>query len=331
MKLDYEAMASQLLRAVRGRRSQVAFSRRLGYASNVAYTWESGRRWPTASTFLHALQRTGVDVPTVLTTFALPPQPGAPRAASTQLDGPDRVAAFLQALKGNASVREIALRAGRSRFAVSRWLKGQAEPRLPDLLRVVQAMSLRVLDLVAQLVDPAELPSTRRAWRRLEATRALARASPWAQAVLLALELDSYRDTPSHDDAWLADHLRIHPGHVTDAIGMLLQTGQISRRGDHYVPVVIQAVDVGPTPSGPSPHALKAHWSEVALQRLREGAPGLFSYNLVVVSEHDLAQIEALQRAHYRAIRALVADSEPAERLVLLNLQTVPIDVGQAT
>ena len=42
--IDYEALASEVIRALRGDRSQLAFSRRLGRASNVVYAWESGAR-----------------------------------------------------------------------------------------------------------------------------------------------------------------------------------------------------------------------------------------------------------------------------------------------
>ena len=59
---NYEALASELLRALRGERSQSAFARRLGYKSNIVYSWEAGRAFPTASRALRAAQRTGVDV-----------------------------------------------------------------------------------------------------------------------------------------------------------------------------------------------------------------------------------------------------------------------------
>src|SRR5688572_10943441 len=57
-----ERLAQQFLRAVRGQRSQAAFSRRLGFASRVAAEWESGRRVPSAKTALIACARTGIDV-----------------------------------------------------------------------------------------------------------------------------------------------------------------------------------------------------------------------------------------------------------------------------
>ena len=39
-ELDFEQIARELLVALRGKRSQTAWSRRLGYKSNVAYAWE---------------------------------------------------------------------------------------------------------------------------------------------------------------------------------------------------------------------------------------------------------------------------------------------------
>ena len=35
-----------------------------------------------------------------------------------------------------------------------------------------------------------------------------------------------------------------------------------------------------------------------------------------------------MQRAHYRAVRALVSGSESPDRLVLLNVHTLPLDRG---
>ena len=64
--MDFEALAQQLVRAIRAHRSQTAFSRWLGYKSNVVYTWEAGRRWPTASEFVRAGQKT------LITEFASP-------------------------------------------------------------------------------------------------------------------------------------------------------------------------------------------------------------------------------------------------------------------
>lgn len=57
-----EAAAQQFLRALRGKRSQRAFARRLGYRGNPMTDWEHGRRYPTAQEALRAAARVNIDV-----------------------------------------------------------------------------------------------------------------------------------------------------------------------------------------------------------------------------------------------------------------------------
>ncbi|HKO93224.1 MAG TPA: helix-turn-helix transcriptional regulator, partial [Polyangiaceae bacterium] len=115
---DFEAIASELLRALRGERSQTAFARRLGYKSNIVYSWEAGRAFPTAAKALWAAQRTGVDVlAALLSLYRTPP-------GDRQLDPttPEGVAQFLDDLRGRTTVQQLAKNSGLSRFAVARWL-----------------------------------------------------------------------------------------------------------------------------------------------------------------------------------------------------------------
>ena len=53
----FDSIAANLVRAVRGRRSQTNFSRLIGYRSNIARRWEVGACWPAASAFLCAAER----------------------------------------------------------------------------------------------------------------------------------------------------------------------------------------------------------------------------------------------------------------------------------
>ena len=67
--MDYADVASELVRALRGRRSQTAFSKWLGYRSNVASAWEAGRAFPTASDFFSVLERSGRKLAVALSVF----------------------------------------------------------------------------------------------------------------------------------------------------------------------------------------------------------------------------------------------------------------------
>src|SRR5688572_7368412 len=67
--MDYPKVARELVRALRGRRSQVAVSKRLGFRTNVLYTWESGRSSPHMGEFLRFAERVGKSPEQVVVAF----------------------------------------------------------------------------------------------------------------------------------------------------------------------------------------------------------------------------------------------------------------------
>jgi DNA-binding phage protein len=313
--LDYERIARQLLVALRGHRSQTAWSRRLGYRSNIAYPWESGRRYPTAAEALRAAGRAGVDVRAALTRFY-----GREPTwfADTDPVSAEGIGRLLQDLRGAAPIGDVARRAGVSRFGLTRWLRGQTQPRLPDFLRVVEAASVRVIDFVAVLVDPTAVPDLAPLWRRLEARRSGAGAHPWTQAVVRMLEIAAYQALPAHEPGWIAQRVGLTPVEEAECLAFLLETGEVSWTGTHYrhEPVTLDTrrqPEVG--------RQLKAHWTSVAERWIREGRTGQFSYNVFTVSRADLERLRQLHLAYFHDLRALIAESSPAEVVAVANVQ----------
>lgn len=321
--MDSALIAREFLVALRGKRSQVAWSRRLGYRSNVAYTWESGRRQPTVSEAWRAAQRAGIDVRQALRTFY-------GHETRQWLDEVDDVtsveatAAFLRDLKGRSTTAELARRAGLSRYGLTRWLAGQTQPRLPDFFTCVEAASLRLVDLVCAFVPPGAVPSVAPLWERLQARREGASRHPWTQAVLRALEVADYRALPMHEPGWIARRIGISDDEERACLDYLRATGQVEAeagRGGLLRPATA-AVDT----RGGAGAQLKSHWARVGVQRIEAGAPGQFSYNVFTCSEADFERIRELHLGYYRALRQIVAESTPEERVVVANIQLFMLD-----
>lgn len=322
MATDYEALSRDFVRALRGRRSQAALSRRLGYRTNVLYAWESGRNFPTAADALRLAARCGVDVRQALIEFY--------RTTPAWFSGVDPasaegVAALLDDLRGRTSVVDLARAAARSRFAVARWLSGSAEPKLPELFLLVDKSSLRLLEFVAAFADPSRLPSTARAWHELELARRAAYEFPWTQAVLRALELADYVALPRHEPGWVAARIGIAPDEERRCLELLQRTGQVfeDERGRLRLREVM-ALDTRRDPAAEM--QVKRWWTELAMARVGAGTGGLFSYNVFAVSEADLQRIQDLYRAYFRQVRSIIAQSEPSERVVLATLQLIALD-----
>ena len=309
--MDFELLAAELLRALRGKRSQQALCRRLGAKSNVVHQWERGHSFPSASRTLQVAARVGVDVPAAFSEFYRT----APRWLSEhEPASPAGVAAFLDDLRGSTSVVELSRYSGKSRFAVARFLSGDAEPRLPDFLRLIEASSLRLLDFIEQLVDPRLLPSVQKPWERLTAARRLAYAEPWSQAVLRALELSSYAELARHETGWIAGRIGISLEEEQQCLERLADSGQIVWRAEHWQIENVMALDTRRDPD--AARRLRAWWLRRGAARIEAGDRGLM-YNLLGVSSADLERLRELQKAYLTEVRAIVARSEPVEHVVL--------------
>jgi transcriptional regulator with XRE-family HTH domain len=323
--MDYEALARGVMRGLRGRRSQLAFSRRLGYSTNVAYTWEAGRRFPTAAEMLRAAARTGVDVRAAVTPFFQRSLPDALRAAAPA--SPEMVAALLRDVRGPGPMQQLADRVGLSRSALSRILAGRTEPRLPTFLHLVDAASRRLLDLLAGLVDVGAIPAAAGEWRRLEALRRLARDNPLSEAVPRFLELEQYAALPRHRRGWIAEQLGISAADEERTLADLEAAGVIRWDGRRWLIDRERSVDT--TLMGPAAAAhLRAHWAGQARARIAARGDGQFNYLVFTTDEPTLDAIQELRLRFFRELRALVAASPSNRRVAVVNVHCFAIDIG---
>jgi DNA-binding phage protein len=313
---DYSQLGAELIRALRGKRSQTALSRRLGYKTNILYIWEAQKGAPTGAGFLHLAQRVGIDVGHALEQFYRKRPPWLTEHDPTSVAG---VAALLDDLRGASTLVETASKLSVSRFALARWLRGEAEPRLPDFLELIEVTSLRLLDFVASLVDPGEVPSLSARWQELQSARRAAYQRPWSHAVLRALELRQYHELPAHEPGWLSRMLGLDRAEEDACLELLADTGQIELRQKNWRVRQVLTVDTRKDPE--AARHLKAWWARVGNERFLAQAEGVFSYNLFGVSNADLERIEQLQRAYFRELRSIVAQSEPVENVAVVNLQ----------
>jgi transcriptional regulator with XRE-family HTH domain len=311
--IRWRSAAAQVLRALRGKRSQIAFSRRLSYRSNVACDWEAGRRLPTAAGTLRAAARVGIDVVAAFRAFqpACAESIRAPRAFQ-----PDR---WLDALRGSTTVAQLASRSEFSRYAIARWLQGRAQPRLHDFLALVEAISGRASDLVDALVAIDNVPELQAVHRQRVAHRRVAIDAPWSEAIARVMETEGYR-TASRARGYIAKRLGLTQAEEDNVLAQLEAAGALLRGAEEQLTI---SVDTSAA-SREDLSRLKAHWTAVALERLRAPrAEDWLGYNVISTSHADLERVREILRRSFREIRAIAAASAPAEAVALLNLQLV--------
>jgi transcriptional regulator with XRE-family HTH domain len=323
--MDHELLARGVMRALRGKRSQTAFSRRLGYTTNVAYAWEAGRRAPTAAEMFRAAALTHVDVRAAITPFFGRTLPDA--LSEVEPTDPAFVSALLREIRGSVSMAHLADATGVSPSTISRVLSGHIDPRLPAFFRLVEAASRRLLDLLSGLVDLDTIPVARTEWRRLEAARRLAFENPLSEVVPRFLELESYARLRRHRPGWIAERLGITLEDEEHTLRDLEAARVIRWDGDRWVLDRERSVDT--TRGDPRAGRLsRRFWTERARERIAAAGEGQFAYLVFTTDEATLAALRELHLRYYRELRGLVASAPTNERVVVANLQLFPVDVG---
>ncbi|HEV8550700.1 MAG TPA: DUF4423 domain-containing protein [Polyangiaceae bacterium] len=313
-----ERAARELLRAIRGERSQVGFARRLGYRGNPITDWERGERFPTAEETLRAASLARIDVLAATARFN-------PRVRLERQGKEFDVPGWLRELRGGASASELARRSGYSRDAVGRWLRGDARPRLPDFLKLLDAITGRTAEWVAELVPIERVPSLSRAYRVALAAKRLAFELPWTEAILRVLETASASRHDGGSAEWVARVLDIDVTEAATNLEALAAAGAVERTGERYSVRGSSSVD---TQGGKQALGrLKQHWSRVAAARVEAPrAEDFLAYNVVSVSRADLELVRAKLQGIFRELRSLVATSKPEEVVGVINVQLVAFD-----
>jgi hypothetical protein len=232
---------------------------------------------------------------------------------------------WLDVLRGNTSVVDLAARAKRSRYATSRWLRGQAQPRVPDFLRLIDAATGRASDWVAALVPIANVPVMAHEHRMRNAAKGLALEQPWTEAILRLMETRDYSAVVGSAVPWLAQRLNVPEPTVAVAVDAMSKAGVLVRRKGRLLPGAELTVDTRAQPE--AFNRLRMHWSQAAAQRLMQPKPeDWFGYNVCTLSVTELEQVREILRGAYRQIRSLAAASIEPERALLINMQLLTWD-----
>lgn len=218
---DFDELTCELLVALRGRRSQVALSRRLRFRFNQIYRWESGSRKVRWSDFTRICQACGVDLPQAVRVVTR-------RPCTT-------FAEILESLAPATSHATIARRSRISRQKVQRIAAGELDPDLGTAFRLLHNADFALFHLLDELLDESRFPPMlRTSLQEFRTERQEFAHSPAACAIDLFLETCTYRKLPAHDSAVVARGLGFSLAETERLLGKLESIGLIEMVDGKY-------------------------------------------------------------------------------------------------
>jgi hypothetical protein len=314
---DFPRVTAELIRSLRGRRSQVALSRRLHFSTNVVYGWEKQRRHPSLLQLFELAERVDADL---MGAFARLYSASVPNWLTTTGAPSLQVAAKLMSeIRGATPLVHLSQRTGFSRYAIARWLAGTAEPRAWEFLALVHHCSHRLVDFLDPLTKGTPLQSLRFEYERVHAARLVAERYPLSQVLLRCLELESNISAKAPES--YADKLGVTQAEEQEMLRLLEATGQIERKGQRWA--LLTASPLNMRLHRETAHLHRQFWVEVARDRAPLSADALCAYNVCGVSREGFEQLKRLQRDYLQKARAIIEASEPVQRVALLQVNIV--------
>jgi len=317
---ELETVVRELLRSLRGKRSQLALSRRLGYSFNQVGKWESGHtkiRWDEFVR-LSGLCKSPLDQ--ALTNHY------KYKGTAANCD------AIIKNLIGSERVSTIAKKTGFSRHSLAKWLKKSAFPTVPEMFRLLllyRGGDDHLVSFIGSLVSSIdELPSIAPEYRQRVKQIELSYQHPWLAAVKDCLSLQSYQRLEKHREGFVSRCLRISTAEEKMALDFLTEVGVLTfSKGKYQVTgkkLMFQENILDKEKDIEGNFRLREYWWSQALNHLisRPAWSSLtFAFQTFTVSESAFRKIRALSVQYFSDVTKIIEeDEEPRTLLRVMNL-----------
>jgi transcriptional regulator with XRE-family HTH domain len=212
--MDIKKIKRGLLKAARGKRSQLQLSRRMGFSFNQLYRWESDLTRIHWKEFIHLCEICKVDLKKVLKESI------SYKADLTRSD------LFVQHVIGFKKIAVLSREVQISRFILSDWSKGRSEPSFDGVLKLLDSRDLltNFLEIFPGIELGLELDKKLKSKR---AARTFFYENPIAGAAWSCLDLSEYQAASRHTPGFIARHLGISTVEEKQVLDQMEQVGLV--------------------------------------------------------------------------------------------------------
>lgn len=314
--MNIQVLERELLQALRGRLSQATLSTKLGFSYNQYYRWERGLvkiSWPE---FIRVCRVLKIDLKDVCERFL---------SCAIDDKGLHNILLFLVK---NVPLETLTRDLKRPRRTLQRWLSGESQPDLGDILLAMYKTSNWLLEFIDDLVSGRELPSfaAEIAARRQE--RSFHFKFPEFAGLVRCLELYDYEVAKTHSDDYLAKKSGLTVPLVRKLLAEALKLGILSKNKGKYH-VVNKALSTIGNVEGR--RKIYAHWTNRVATAIDKAdhfySPDLkTSYLVFTTNAVTSEKLRNIANDYYLAvINALMSDENrtghsPLDRVMLMQM-----------
>lgn len=315
-RLDYDILAAEIVRALRGALSQREFSKKLKFSFNQVGKWESQATAVRWSDFIFICKQTGIDIEKHLRNsffWNLEDDFSAPQFLRTLLSffGTIQRVDDVPVLKKNAA-------------NIKKWLRGETEPRFSEVLQFIDQTPLVLSSWLGEFLDLTKIDALKNRRKADHQATELLNLDPTCPLVLAALGTNDYVKSLSHSSKIISQMVGLPLRQIDDAILELLGRRLIRMVNGKYV---ASGGDLGPLPS----QNLKSLTKYLSQRGIDQHGSSVSSCQLHPISEAAAKKISDLTvRFHYQISEILKTDQQPKTKVRCTLVQSFDLDQDSA-
>jgi transcriptional regulator with XRE-family HTH domain len=310
--MDYDKLAVQVLKAIRGKVSQNTLSEKLGFDFNQFYKWETERKVIYLKDFISICNCLLLDLMT---------------AINRNL--------FLDIRKLNSheigytilkihSAKELLSSIKVSASTLSRWTSGDGDIRLSLFFEIIDLkFPGKLLPFLGGIVQLENIPLFADKVKDQEKYLHAFTEQPLYSLIMIFLMIEDYQITNKSNSSYIASKLNVDESYAEELIKEMLQRNLVTKVDNKLVHNLLELEDFEGSMNGKDRNLyfLKyaAHYFQ---QKQRPDSLTAFSNLLFTVSTESFKEIAELTRNYNINVRNIISKSEkPYTRACILNLQ----------
>lgn len=224
--MNFILLKMQLLTIIRGSRSQLQMSRKLGYSFNQYHRWETNKVRMNWKQFVTLCQTCDIDLSQVLFKYF------------KYDDELDDSKPFLKILLDNFRKKDMAKKLNCSPSLFSKIMSGNSNPSVEQIFQIMYIASNSFFEFIKDLLpSQSKYPEIiLKELKRREQEQLFSVNNPYIPVMIRILETQEYENLPSHSSKYISKKLRMPLEKVQNYFDSLLELKLVEMKDGKFKP-----------------------------------------------------------------------------------------------
>ncbi len=315
----YEKLKIDLLKTIRGDKTQQQVNKKLGFDFNQVSRWETQQKrilWPE---FVRYCELSNINITQSL------------KRVFTYHDKPEDYKTLVRHLSADKKMSVMSNKTKISRYIIRRWMNNTYPPTLEEMFQVMEVYQSTLINFIDDLVGVEHVKAFSRKQKAYVAEKNFIYKYPYFAAVALCLELKQYKRLKAHQKGFIAKRIGISQEEEEEVFKNAVKLGLLEFRKKKYYKPPENKRHLNTKGNFFGSKCIKGYWLNKSIQKLEKmnepKKEDYFSYFLFNTNEttYNLVLDEYI-KFFKKIIDLVVQDNKPTYKSKIFSVQYMDVE-----